>query len=68
MNLGKIAKALVAALGAAFLAFQTATGVESPGADVVTVNEWVGIAFALLIMGFTVWAVPNSDDKASTAP
>jgi hypothetical protein len=60
MNPNKYAKAIVAGLATGYTAFQLATGAASAGGETVTVNEWVGIAVALVITAAAVWAVPNA--------
>lgn len=58
----RYAKAIMAALVAAYALYQAATGQLSPGGEAVLVAEWVGIAVTGVTAGFAVWAVPNKRD------
>lgn len=55
----KIAKAIVAALIAAYGIYEFATTAESPGGLGVTSAEWARLVVFGLIAGITTWAVPN---------
>lgn len=58
--MGKIAKALVAALTTFGTSFAAATLDSSSGGEVVTVNEWVLIAVGTAVSGVAVWATTNT--------
>lgn len=58
----KYAKAITAALVAAYAVYQVATGQGSPGGEAVVQAEWVGIAVTGIVAGAAVWAVPNKTD------
>lgn len=62
MNLNKYAKAIVGALVAGLAVLQTAMQDE-----VMTNNEWVAVAAAVVGALGLIWAVPNSNGPA-TAP
>ena len=55
MNVGTIAKSIVAGIIAGLSAL--ATALQSDG---VTALEWVTIALATLVAGYAVWQVPNT--------
>lgn len=58
--MGKIAKAVVAALTTFGTSFAAGTLDSSAGGEVVTVNEWVLIAVGTLVSGVAVWATTNT--------
>lgn len=60
MNVGKYAKAVVAALAAG-----SATLLTALGDGVVTNGEWVTVTLAILSALGVVYTVPNSEDKPS---
>jgi hypothetical protein len=66
MRINEVAKALVGAGAAGYAVFQVATGIDSPGREGVTGNEWVGIIVATVLAGVAVWAVPNGERKGTT--
>lgn len=57
--MSRYAKAIMAALVAAYAMYQVATGADSAGGAGVTVNEWVNVVISTLVSGVGVWAVPN---------
>lgn len=60
----KVAKAVTAALLAAYGIFELATTVDSAGGGQVTSAEGVRIAVAAIVAGLAVWAVPNTPGKS----
>lgn len=61
----KYAKAIMAALVAAYALYSAATGNDSSGGAAVTLNEWVGVAAGGITAGLAVWAVPNKTETPS---
>lgn len=68
MKVDKYAKAIVAALAAAYALYQTARGAGSDGGEVITVAEWVNIAVAGLTAGGVVYFVPNAPKPPAVPP
>lgn len=62
--MNQYAKAITAALVAAYALFQAATGVGSPAGEAVAAGEWVGIVVSATVAGLAVWAVPNAKPPA----
>jgi hypothetical protein len=58
----RYAKAIMAALVAAYALYQTATGADSAGGSAVVAGEWAGLVAGGLVAGLAVWAVPNKQD------
>lgn len=60
MNINKYAKAIAAAVGAAYAALQMAMLTGSELGNTVTTNEWIVIGGAALAVGTAVWATSNA--------
>jgi hypothetical protein len=60
MRIDYYTKAIGAALGAGYALFNVATGDGSPAGAGVTLNEWVGIAVTVVLVGLATWALPNT--------
>lgn len=57
-------KALYAALVVAYAMHTAAVSDASPAGEVVTLNEWVAMAFAVAVAAVGVYVLPNADDNA----
>lgn len=66
-DMDRIAKAVIAALAAAYGIYEFATTVDSAGGVGVTSAEWGRVAVFGLIAGLGTWAVPNAPAKAEPA-
>jgi hypothetical protein len=60
LRLSQYAKAATAFLLTAYTGYQSARLGSSPAGEGVSVDEWVGIIVTGLLVGFGVWAVPNT--------
>ncbi len=66
--MNKYTKAIVAALVAGLAVLKVATGHDSPGAEGITLSEWVDIIGAVLAAGGLVWGVPNAAPLSLVTP
>jgi hypothetical protein len=68
MKLSDYAKAATAFLLTAYTGYQAARLGTSPAGEGVSLDEWVGIVVTGLLVGFGVWAVPNTPAPVAPLP
>ena len=66
--MNRYAKAIFAALGAAYAVYQITTGDNSPAGGGITQQEWMSIIMSGLFVGGGVWAVPNTPPLPAPTP
>jgi hypothetical protein len=58
--MSQYAKAIVSAVLAGYLLYQSARGLVSDAGTAVSVDEWVDVVVATIVSGAATWAVPNA--------
>lgn len=64
----KVAKAIIAALVAAYGIYEFATTGASPGGQAVVSAEWARVAVFGIVAGLGTWAVPNKTTPELKGP